>query len=265
MGYRTSMRDGIDEYTLLCEACGYVIEGLPREGQCPECGKAVAESLPERRTGTPYQHRTDLFGVFQTWWLCLFNPKKTLDSISFDQPSRGLRRVSVLIAAAPPALSVSAGYFAIVTQGAKGSSPTIAALISIALLGCGFGLSVGLLLLLTKIEQMGLGVIGRSRDFRITPAIAANVCDHATIGWVVASAMSSLATAVILVIEIQPMVSLSLWYAAIPLALAIPGFLYFETFAYLGLRRCKFANRSRPEKRKEETENEERRAGSPSH
>lgn len=30
------------------------------------------------------------------------------------------------------------------------------------------------------------------------------------------------------------------------IALNLPGFLFFETFAYLGLRRCKYANRTRP-------------------
>ena len=27
-----------DEYTLLCEKCGYVIEGLEDSKVCPECG-----------------------------------------------------------------------------------------------------------------------------------------------------------------------------------------------------------------------------------
>ena len=29
---------------LLCESCGYVLNGLPDDGQCPECGKPVADS-----------------------------------------------------------------------------------------------------------------------------------------------------------------------------------------------------------------------------
>ena len=32
-----------------------MIEGLDTQGHCPECGKPIAESLPERRIGTPWQ------------------------------------------------------------------------------------------------------------------------------------------------------------------------------------------------------------------
>lgn len=33
----------------LCETCGYWLTGLPVEAMCPECGTAVADSLPDRR------------------------------------------------------------------------------------------------------------------------------------------------------------------------------------------------------------------------
>ena len=35
-----------DEYTLLCERCGYIIEGLPTDNPCPECNRPIALSLP---------------------------------------------------------------------------------------------------------------------------------------------------------------------------------------------------------------------------
>jgi hypothetical protein len=33
---------------LACIGCGYDLEGLPARGNCPECGRAIVESLAER-------------------------------------------------------------------------------------------------------------------------------------------------------------------------------------------------------------------------
>lgn len=40
---------------VLCESCGYRLAGLPPTTNCPECGTPAATSLPERRTGSPWQ------------------------------------------------------------------------------------------------------------------------------------------------------------------------------------------------------------------
>ena len=39
---------------VLCERCGYVLNGLPAGGRCPECGTPVAESLGIGRLPTPW-------------------------------------------------------------------------------------------------------------------------------------------------------------------------------------------------------------------
>jgi hypothetical protein len=39
---------------VLCERCGYVLNGLPTDGRCPECGKPIAESVGTDRLPTPW-------------------------------------------------------------------------------------------------------------------------------------------------------------------------------------------------------------------
>ncbi len=40
---------------LLCEACGYNLTGLARDGLCPECGRGIAESLPWLRQAPAWE------------------------------------------------------------------------------------------------------------------------------------------------------------------------------------------------------------------
>ena len=39
---------------VLCERCGYVLNGLPADGRCPECGTPVAESVGDGRVPTAW-------------------------------------------------------------------------------------------------------------------------------------------------------------------------------------------------------------------
>jgi len=53
-----------------CEFCGYNLTGTAAESRCPECGRAVIESLaPGVRAGTPWERRKEL-GTLRTWWRC---------------------------------------------------------------------------------------------------------------------------------------------------------------------------------------------------
>jgi hypothetical protein len=46
------------ESALLCESCGYVLDGLPDDSRCPECGKLIAESSRSLRK-PPAWEQTD--------------------------------------------------------------------------------------------------------------------------------------------------------------------------------------------------------------
>jgi hypothetical protein len=43
------------ETDLLCENCGYVLNGLPPDSRCPECGRPVADSDPALRGPTAWE------------------------------------------------------------------------------------------------------------------------------------------------------------------------------------------------------------------
>lgn len=58
---------------LLCETCGYILNGLPQESRCPECGQPIVESLPETRCLAPIEEGK---GGFKTSVQVLFAPKR---------------------------------------------------------------------------------------------------------------------------------------------------------------------------------------------
>jgi len=247
----TTKREWKDEYTLLCERCGYVIEGLDQSGKCPECGKPIVESLPERRVGTPWQQSPGVGSMLRTWWMTLRHPLRTLDEMQ-------LRPIPLSRMVIKPLLLIALLF---VTFGSAqilfiGEVFYLAFIIFPVFMGIA-SIIIMIMLGLTHIESLGLRTISRQRGFRITGVISNQIVACGAVGWAIALAgIGHFWNVYIMTVALGESTSLDLQSAARPvfsygtitsLLLVVFGFLFFETFAYLGLRRLKYANRVRPE------------------
>jgi hypothetical protein len=120
-----------------------------------------------------------------------------------------------------------------------------------AIVGAAIGAAVIVLVMLavveglTAIERVGVQVIGRTRGWRITPAIAVVVCDHASVGWAAGSAVTAAGGAVVLagvLFDDLDAVFLGLVVCATG---TVGGLLAFESLVYTGIRASRFANRAK--------------------
>lgn len=247
-----------DEYTLLCETCGYTLDGLPHAGSCPECGRAIASSLPEARAGTPW----DLGPSFKSWlltgWMVVRTPRATFDQavVNTDRLGR-LFLFNTAVATAFALLPFWTGLYVNAWEkldAHDGPRPTTVAFADAIVPFAGGVLTSGavvfwLVAALTAIERRGLRVIGRFHRWRVTSATTAGVCSLASYGWILAGALVGVAAAAVYVMdELRwPSRATNLWLGPSLLAsAALAGLLIFETLVYIGIRRCKFANRARP-------------------
>ena len=82
------------EADLLCEQCGYVLNGLPLENRCPECGTPIADSVGSHRVSTawecPQGHRLKAF--LATTAAVLFTPRRFYRTLAVRGSLQSARR-----------------------------------------------------------------------------------------------------------------------------------------------------------------------------
>src|SRR5205809_126206 len=68
------------ETDLLCEGCGYTLNGLPQCGNCPECGKPISESIGGQRVPPDWERAHDWRqrnrALRTTSWQVIFQPTR---------------------------------------------------------------------------------------------------------------------------------------------------------------------------------------------
>lgn len=230
---------------LLCERCGYVISGLPREGACPECSRPIPQSHPDHRVGSPWQRRPGPISAVRSVGRLIRRPRAFWEDVAVDLPSGSATLWANCALAAiifPGVAFVSSAMHHVAAIG-----PAILAAFAwfFVLLG------------LSLVESLGVRTIGRLRRFRVSKSVAYAIVGHAAAGWVIGSVAGLAATMIAIWID-------AFWSRLEALGLggavtAVVGLLAFEIFTYLGLRRMKYANP--PESRTDTSAGE---AGSPS-
>ena len=162
---------------LLCETCGYPLPGPPHAARaaCPECGRPVTDSLPERRPGAAWQHRTSPGGWTRTAAALARSPGRFFDTLS-TRGGPGPDRLYLLINAC--AAGVIAG---VLTLALHRQSPLTAWLV-------GMGTAKGVLLF-SYVEAAGLWFFSRRRGWRVPFRRAERIVAYASVGWLPAAAL----------------------------------------------------------------------------
>ncbi|MCA9280960.1 MAG: hypothetical protein H6812_06025 [Phycisphaeraceae bacterium] len=237
----TSRRPAND--ALLCEHCGYDLAGLTRNDNCPECGKPIAESLPENRTGTPWQRRVH-WDWLKTAWFVVRHPYTMWRTVQHDDNRAGeLIGANALFAAGSilPAAWVVLVLKHYVMEGREGvydfvrSDPRLVMWwVLITLVG------TPVIYVLTATESFGIAHFGRRRGWRTNKALARVITSHASIMWFAAAPLGAIGG--LIPSDIRYFFPLPMWIGF------FLGMLLFETWVYLGFRAMRYANPSGAER-----------------
>lgn len=258
-----SRREGVDEYEVLCERCGYHIDANGGAEVCPECGEPEKNSHWDARRGSAWQGKMS----FRTWigtnWRTLRHAGEQFRGVRIEvDKSRWLLVVNVAVAGT---ILASPWTGALVGDPARGllNSGWLGD-VKFALWTLAQSLVAAVLLgLLTWVEYQGIRFFGRQREWRITKAVAWTVCAHASVGWIVMAVMPMVVLAGFYTAQrffgVAPngTIDLGARFGQVSLNAAaqggglvmalVAGLLVFETLVYVGVRRCRFANRARAE------------------
>jgi hypothetical protein len=152
---------------VLCEQCGYTLNGLPPDAACPECGLPVVASTTASLRRTP-QWEVGGRGAASTVWRVLWSPRqffRTLDVRDSNRRSRGFSFLFLGIASFISAQTTALHYLLMTGIGAAPEWLP------------GMALAIPLLLLVTAVLA---AVEGRWWGYRLTTPVTRRAMQYLT-------------------------------------------------------------------------------------
>lgn len=226
---------------VLCENCGYALGGLDANLACPECGRAAADSLPERRRGSPWQRSglADGCGAIPAWLATLGAIARRPAAFWRDVRITQRRALALLMTncliAALGAMLVLLGEW----NGRTSPISYMAAFWFVMLL---------LMLALSSVEYVGMRFFGRRRGWRITLRTTLVIVAHASYAWLIAgfgmAAAGQVARVLPFIWDGRPTLSIPdiVWFALITGTPFILGMVLFSSLCGLGFHALRYAN-----------------------
>lgn len=226
----------------LCEQCGYPLKGLAFEAECPECGYAVAESSPARRSISFAQSRAIMFAYWPYAGSILLRPRTTYRAMSIDRDTHAATDFLIY-----SAMFAASGFTALLWLSGLWQSTVRWPGYSLAVLVLAWFFSFVAINLLTFIEMIGVTAFSKRRGWRIPFALARRVCCFAAVAWVPSALIVAVGFGLL-----QVHAADQLWFDR-PLGLVrvrwicyaglfVLSFLWFETLVWIGVRQVRFAN-----------------------
>lgn len=172
-----------DEYTLLCEDCGYIIEDLDESLPCPECGKPITESIPHYNAGSPWQQRRTLTNLIKTWFLTIFRSMYLCRQLNIDsETATSLLWVGLFTGFSVPVIGVIIAIVFLAIQ--EGFYPDSLTSIPIAIIiECVFVLMAAIY---AALGAQRLRYYAYRRGYRIPPNSRWTIVGHASLGLTIA-------------------------------------------------------------------------------
>ena len=162
-----------DETDLLCEGCGYLLNGLPTESNCPECGKPISQSIGIHRRASDFEQAPSRVSFIATTRRVIFAPTaffRELSTRSQTPLAKSFARVHMLIASVLFAAAATGHLFWILGT-FRFLAGELVSWVLVGMLGIGIPAVYVILTLLTRLAAWLSAIEGRYWGMRLPHAV----------------------------------------------------------------------------------------------